>query len=142
MIKSILTVATIVSVGAAALAASVSSADARGFKRGGFHGKGFRHVVVHRPHVRHVHFKYYKPYVYGAVATAAIAAPAYAVAAPKAAANPCLTKEYTKDKLVVFIDRCTKEVAAVPVGGAQQQGGAPQQQQQPEPGEAEPAPTK
>lgn len=137
--KSIFALAAIAAVGVTALVSSSSSADAR--PRGGFIGKGghFRHVgIVHRHH--HHHWKYHRPYVYGAGVTAAIAAPAYA-AAPKA--NPCLTKEYTKDKLVVFKDRCTKEIAATPVGGApQQQQGAVPPQQQPEPGEAEPVPTK
>jgi hypothetical protein len=152
MIKPIFALAAIAIVGAGALITSVSSADARpGFSRGGSvhfggHRGGFRHAgIVHRPHFHHHrhhhwHWKRYRPYVYGAVAAAAIAAPAHAAAAPKPAAAPCtcLTKEYTKDNLVVFMDRCTKEAAASPAGGPQQQSQAPQQ----EPGDTEPMPTK
>ena len=140
---SMLMLAAVASVG---VTLASSSAEARPGFPGGFRG-GF-----HRPHFRphfHPHVRWHRPWVYG-VATAAVAAPAYAAVAPRpvAAAAPrpvaaapgpcsCLTKEYTQDKLVVFADRCTKEMAAAPIGGPQQQD-----QPQPEAGEAEPVPTK
>jgi hypothetical protein len=150
----ILTLAAIASIGAAALVTSVSSADARpgfgGFRggfKGGFGGRIARFTpgrLPHRPHWHphrpHWHVKWHRPFVYG-VATAAVAAPAYAAVAPRPAAAPapgpctCLTKEYTQDQMVVFMDRCTKEMAAAPIGGPQQQGQA-------QPGEAEPQPPK
>ncbi len=136
---SMLMLAAVASVG---VTLASSSAEARPGFHGGFRG-GF-----HRPHFRphfhpHRHVRWQRPWVYGA-ATAAVAAPAYAAVAPRpAAAAPgpctCLTKEYTQDRQVVFADRCTKEMAAAPIGGPQQQG---QAQPQPEPGEAEPMPTK
>ena len=154
----ILTLAAIASIGAAALVTSVSSADARpgfgGFRggfKGGFAGRVARFTpdrLPHRPHWHphrpHWHVKWHRPFVYGVgVAAAAVAAPANAAVAPRPAAAPapgpctCLTKEYTQDRLVVFTDRCTKETAAAPIGGPQQQG-----QAQPEAGEAEALPPK
>ena len=134
---SMLMLAAVASVGATLASAS---AEARPGFQGGFRG-GF-----YRPHFRpqfhpHHHVRWHRPWVYG-VATAAVTAPTYAAVAPRpvaAAPGPCtcLTKEYTQDRLVVFADRCTKEMAAAPIGGPQQQG-----QTQPETGEAEPAPTK
>jgi hypothetical protein len=148
---SFLALAAIASIGAAALITSASSADARGFgggfsRGGGIHFGGFRsssrHAGLrfhHRRHWQHHHrpwqVRWHRPWIYG-VGTAAIAAPAYAAVAPKPAAGPCtcLTKEYTKENLVVFKDRCTKETAAAPIGGMQ-----PQQSQAQPP---EPMPTK
>ena len=78
------------------------------------------------PHRPHVHVRWQRPLIYG-VGTTAVAAPAYAaVAACRRRARPCtcLSKEYTPDNLVVFKDRCTKEMAAAPIGGPQQQGQA------------------
>jgi hypothetical protein len=131
---SMLMLAAVASVG---VTLATSSAEARPGFQGGFRG-GF-----HRPHFRphfhpHRHVRWHRPWIYG-VGAAAVAAPAYAAVAPRpAAAAPapytCLTKEYTQDKLVVFTDRCTKEMAAAPIGGPQQG----QAQPQPEPGEAEP----
>lgn len=154
---SILAFAAVATIGAA-FAASTSSADARpgiGGFRGGFHGGfrgGFARVArftpdrfPHRPHWRphrpHWHVKWHRPFIYG-VGAAAIAAPAYAAVAPRPAAPAagpctCLSKEYTPEKLVVFRDRCTNEMAAAPLGGDQQQGLA-----QPQPGDAEPMPPK
>ena len=139
---SMLMLAAVASVG---VTLATSAAEARPGFQGGFRG-GF-----HRPHFRphfhpHRHVRWHRPWIYG-VGAAAVAAPAYAAVAPRpaaaapapppAAAAPgactCLTKEYTQDKLVVFTDRCTKEMAAAPIGGPQQQA-----QPQPEPGEAEP----
>ena len=129
---SMLMLAAVASVG---VTLASSSAEARPGFQGGFRG-GF-----HRPHFRphfhpHRHVRWHRPW--NGVGAAAVAAPAFAAAAPRpAAAAPgpctCLTKEYTQDKLVVFTDRCTKEMAAAPIGGPQQQA-----QPQPEPGEAEP----
>jgi hypothetical protein len=150
---SLLMLAAVASVGAT-LALSTASADARpgfGGHGGGFHGGGFRggfaRVAPHRPHFHprfphRPHFvRWHRPWIYG-VGAAAVAAPAYAAVAPKpAAAGPCtcLSKEYTPDNLVVFKDRCTKEMAAAPIGGPQQQGQAqPEPQPQPEAGETEP----
>jgi hypothetical protein len=139
---SILMLAAVASVGAT-LVLSTSSADARpgfGGFRGGFHGGV--HRLHFRPHFRphfHRHVRWHRPWVYG-VGAAAVAAPVYAAVAPKAPQPgpcTCLSKEYTQDNLVVFKDRCTKETAAAPIGGPQQQG-----QAQPEAGEAEPMPTK
>jgi len=132
---SMLMLAAVASVG---VTLASSSADARPGFPGGFRG-GF-HRPYFRPHF-HPHVRWHRRWVYG-VPTAAVAAPAYAPVAPgpvAAAPGPCtcLTKEYTQDRLVVFADRCTKEMAAAPIGGPQQQG-----QTQPETGEAEPAPTK
>ena len=132
---SMLMLAAVASVG---VTLASSSAEARPGFPGGFRG-GF-----HRPHFRphfHPHVRWHRRWVYG-VPTAAVAAPAYAPVAPgpvAAAPGPCtcLTKEYTQDRLVVFADRCTKEMAAAPIGAPQQQG-----QPQPEAGEAEPVPTK
>lgn len=150
---SILMLAAVASVGAT-LALSTSSADARpGF--GGFHGGGFRggfaRFTPHRPHFHprfphrpHVHVRWQRPLIYG-VGTTAVAAPAYAAVAPKPAPCTCLSKEYTPDNLVVFKDRCTKEMAATPIGGQQQQqqGQAqPESQAQPEAGDTEPMVTK
>ena len=106
---------------------------------GGMRHVGIRHI--HRPHIRighrhpnwcrwhgrcHVHVRWHRPLIYGAVATT------YAVAPVVAAPRPCtcLTKEYTPDNLVVFKDLCTKEVASAPVGNTQVQLQLPQQQQQ------------
>jgi hypothetical protein len=154
----ILTLAAIASIGAATLITSVSSADARpglgGFRggfKGGFGGRIARFTPDRLPHRPHWHphrphwhvMKWHRPFVYGVAATTAVAVPAYAAAAPRAAAAPapgpctCLTKEYTQDRLVVFTDRCTKETAAAPIDGSQQQG-----QAQPEAGQAEPLPPK
>jgi hypothetical protein len=123
-------------VASAGVTLATSAAEARPGFHGGFRGGFFRPHF--RPHFPHRHVRWHRPWIYG-VGTAAVAAPAYAAVAPKPAAGPCtcLTKEYTKDNLVVFADRCTKEMAAAPIGGAQQQG-----QAQPEAGDAEPMPTK
>jgi hypothetical protein len=131
---SLLLLAAVASVGATL---ATSSAEARPGFQGGFRG-GF-HRPHFRPHFPHRYVRWHRPWIYGA-GTAAMAAPAYAAVAPKPAAGPCtcLTREY-KDNLVVFADRCTKEMAAAPIGGPQQQG---QAQPQPEAGEAEPMPTK
>ena len=127
---SILMLAAVASVGVTL--ASTSSAEAR--PGGGFHGGGFGGgfpLHAHRPHFRpHFphrphHVRWHRPWIYG-VGTAAVAAPAYAAVAPKPAPCTCLTKEYTPDKQVVFKDRCTKEMAAAPVGGPQQQQGQAQ----------------
>jgi hypothetical protein len=139
--KSIFAVFAIASISAAALATTATSADARpGFKSSGHRYAGI-HRFHHRPHFhRHYHVKWHRPYVYGAIAAPVLAAPAYAAVPPKPAApaaNACLTKEYTKDNLVVFMDRCTKEAAASPIGGQPQQGEA-----QPQAGDTEPVPTK
>ena len=146
----ILTLAAIASIGAAALITSVSSADARpgfgGFRggfKGGFGGRVARFTPHRLPHWHprrpHWHVKWHRPFVYGVGVATAVAAPAYAVAPRPAAPTPgpctCLTKEYTQDRLVVFTDRCTKEMAAAPIGEPQQQGQA-------QPQEAEPAPPK
>jgi hypothetical protein len=148
---TLLALAAVAAIGAA-LVTSTSSADARGigggFSRGGGsfaslnRGPSFNrgnfvrpiHVQHHRPHWQHHHHGY-RPYIYG-VGAAAIAAPAYAAAVTTPTAKPCtcLTKEYTADKLVVFKDLCTKEVAAAPLGGAPQAAAQPQ----PQPGEVEP----
>lgn len=139
----ILALAAIASIGAAALVTSTSSADARGagVSRGGIHFGGlrtsFRHAGIrfHRHHRRHWHVRWHRPWLYG-LGTAAVAAPASAAVAAKPASGPCLSKEYTKENLVVFVDRCTRETAAAPIGGAQPM---PQQgQAQP----TEPMPTK
>ena len=140
----ILTLATIASIGAAALVTSASSADARpGGFRGGYKG-GFHGRIAHRPHFhhhRHWHVKH-RPWIYG-VGAAAIAAPAYGAVAAKPAAGPCarLAMEYGRENPMAFIDRCTKETAGMPPMGAmppQQQQGEPPQQ----PGDTEPMPTK
>ena len=88
----------------------------------------------------HWHVRWNRSWGYGVgVATAAVAAPVYAAAptyAAPAAPRPCtcLTKEYTPDNLVVFKDLCTKEMAAAPIGGGeQQQSMLPPQQGQPMP---------
>ena len=64
-----------------------------------------------------------------------VAAPAYAAVttpmAPSAKPCTCLTKEYTADKLVVFKDLCTREIAASPMRGAPQAA-------MPQPGEVDP----
>jgi hypothetical protein len=118
----------------AALITSTSSADAGGFGRRHFAKSFHHHGHFHRHHhYRHSYHYGYRPYIYGGGA-AAIAAPAYAVAAPTA--RTCLTKEYTADKLVVFKDLCTKEMVAAPLRGAPQ--AAAQPQAAPQPGEVEP----
>jgi hypothetical protein len=141
----------VAAIGAAALVSTASSADARGFgggfsRGGGIHFGGFRSGsrfasfrFHHRPrwhHHRHWHIRWHRPWIYG-VGTAAIAAPAYAAQAAKPAPGPCtcLSKEYTKENLVVFMDRCSKETAVSPMGGPQQ----PQQSQGQPPA---PMPTK
>jgi hypothetical protein len=155
---TVLALAAVVAVGAAFV---TSSAEARGFGGGFSRGGGSfgRHVSFARPiggatfhranlvrpinwnrfhhrpywhHHHHRHFGWYRPYVYG-VSTAAVAAPAYAAApmAPSAKPCTCLTKEYTADKLVVFKDLCTREIAASPIGGMPQAGA-------PQPGEVDP----
>ena len=151
---SLLALAAVASIGTA-LVTSTTSADARpgfGGFRGGVHGGsigrvgGFRQIgglhrfprFHHRPHWhqhRHWHVRWHRPWIYG-VGTAAIAAPAYAAVSRPAPAAPCtcLSKEYTRDNVVVFKDRCTNEMAAAPMGG--------QQQSQAQPGDAEPAPQK
>ena len=157
--KTILALAALATIGAA-LVTSTSSADARGFSRGGF--KGFKGGAAHarftpdrpnrpnwnphrpnlphwhprRPH-GHWHVRWQRPLIYGVgVATAAVAAPVYAApAAPRPCT--CLTKEYTPDNLVVFKDLCTKEMAAAPIGGEQQQT-----MLAPQPGQAEPIPQR
>jgi len=88
---------------------------------------GHRHPNWCRIHGRcHVHVRWHRPLIYGAVATT------YAVAPVVAAPRPCtcLTKEYTPDNLVVFKDVCTKEVASAPAGNTQVQLQLPQQQQE------------
>lgn len=147
----ILALAAIASISAAALGTSTSSADARpgfgGFRggfKGGFHGharftpdRPRPHRPHWHPHRPHWHVKWHRPVIYG-VGAAAIAAPAYAtVAARPAAPGPCtcLSKEYTPDRMVVFKDRCTNEMAAAPLDAPQQQGMA-------QPGETAPAPQK
>ena len=150
MRTSILALAAVASIGAA-LATSTTSADARpgfGGFRGGFHG-GFHGRVARftpdrpqRPHWHprwprpNWHVRWHRPWVYGA-GVAAVAAPAYAAARPAAGPCTCLTKEYTPDNLVVFKDQCTKEMAAAPVGGQQQQSMVA-----PQPGETAPMPPK
>ena len=139
---SILMLAAVASVGVA-LVTSTSSADARPGFHGGFRGGfgGFR-TAFHRPHFRphfHRHVRWHRPWIYSAVAAPVAAAPAYAAVAPKPGPCTCLTKEYTPDNLVVFKDRCTKEMAAAPLGAPQQQG---QMQPQPEAGDTEPMVTK
>jgi hypothetical protein len=68
-------------------------------------------------HRCHIHVRWPRPVIVGAVA-----ATSYAVA-PAYTARPCtcLTKEYTPDNLVVFKDLCTKEVASAPAGNTQVQ---------------------
>ncbi len=125
-----LALAAVATIGAA-LVTSTSSADAGGFGRGHFGKSYHHHGHFHRHHhYRHGYHYGHRPYIYGA---AAIAAPAYA-AAPAAKPYPCLIKEYTADKLVVFKDLCTKETAAAPLGGAPRAAARPQ----PQPGEVEP----
>lgn len=53
--------------------------------------------------------------------------------APAPAANlcNCLTKEYTKEGVVVFKDVCTKEMATTTVPGSPAANGTPQQSQAP-----------
>ena len=145
--KTILALAALATIGTAALVTSTSSADARAGFRGGFHG-GFKGNIgrvarftpdrpnwnphkPNRPHWHprvprpHWHVRWHRSWGYGVgVATAAVAAPAYAAAptyAAPAAPRPCtcLTKEYTPDNLVVFKDLCTKEMAAAPIGGGE-----------------------
>jgi len=143
---SILALAAIASLSAAALVSTSSSADARGFGGGGmsFHGSGmsrggfsnggfnrggFRHASFNQGHFRPYwnHYRHWhRPWTYG---VGAVAATSYAVAPTTVGAAPrctCLTKEYTQDGLVVFQDVCTKEVASAPVGNTQAQ--VPQQQ--------------
>jgi hypothetical protein len=161
--KTILALATIATIGTAALVTS-TSADARPGFRGGFHG-GFKGNIgrvarftpdrpnwnPHKPNRPHWHPRFPRPHWhvrwnrswgYGVgVATAAVAAPVYAAAptyAAPAAPRPCtcLTKEYTPDNLVVFKDLCTKEMAGAPIGGGEQQ----QSMLPPQPGQAAPAP--
>ena len=150
--KTILALAAIATIGTA-FVTSTSSADARpgfGGFRGGFKGNighaRFTPDRPHRPHWHprfprpHWHVRWHRPWGYGVgIATAAVAAPAYAAAptyAAPVAPRPCtcLTKEYTPDNLVVFKDLCTKEMAAAPIGGEQQQSMLP-----PQPGQG-PAP--
>ena len=152
--NSVLALAAIASIGAAALMSSISSADARGFGGGfsrsggaGFHGgmnRGFRQVGGRHfggyrfhgrhnwHHRRHWHVRWHRPWIYGvgSVGVAGLATTAYA-AAPRPCT--CLTKEYTQDNVVVFKDLCTKETAAAPIGG---------QQSQLQPGDVEPVPQK
>jgi hypothetical protein len=150
---------TILALAVAALGVGTlmsTSADAGGFgggghgggfgRRGGFHG-GMGHGMhrggglrvstnfhrrphIHRPHWRphrpHFHVRWHRPWIYG-VGVTTVAAPAYATAKP----CTCLTKEYTQDNLVVFKDLCTKESAAAPLGGPQQQTEVQQPQQAP-----------
>jgi hypothetical protein len=150
MISTRTTVLALAALAALGAALVTTSAEARGlgggFSRGG--GASFNRVSFarpnlhgfhHRPHWHHHHRHHhhgYRPYVYG-VSTAAVAAPAYAAApmAPSAKPCTCLTKEYTADKLVVFKDLCTKEIAASPMGGAPQAG---MPQRAPQPGEVDP----
>ena len=135
----------------------------RGGFHGGFKGNigrvaRFTHDRPHRPnwtpdrpnrphwHPRfprpHWHARWHRSWGYGVgVATAAVAAPVYAAAptyAAPAAPRPCtcLTKEYTPDNLVVFKDLCSKEMAAAPIGGGEQQ----QSMLPPQPGQPMPAP--
>ena len=92
------------------------------------------HVGHHRPHWRlhwcrwhrcGVHVRWYRPWIYGAATTYAVA-PTTVAAAP-APSCTCLTKEYTPDNLVVFKDVCTKEVASAPIGNTAVQLPAPAQ---------------
>jgi hypothetical protein len=154
---TLLALAAVAAIGAA-LVTSTAPADAGGFSRGGgfasqgrgpaFNRGNFAkpiHVQHHRPHWQHHrhhhhHNHGYRPYSYGGGA-AAVAAPAYApaIAAPAAKPCTCLTKEYTADKMVVFKDRCTKEMAATPLGGMPQPAvQPPRPPQPPQPGEIEP----
>jgi hypothetical protein len=144
---SILSLAAIASIGAAALVTATSSADARpgGFRgghKGGFHGR-----FAHRPHFhhhRHWHVKH-RPWIYG-VGAAAVAAPAYGAVAGQPPAGPCarLAMEYARENPMAFMARCSKEMAAGPMGGMPPMGAMPPQQSEPpqQPGDTEPMPTK
>lgn len=119
---------------ATALVTSTSPADARGGMggfRGGFHGgfngrAGFfrQDAGLNRfPRHHHHHVRPHRPWVYGVgVGAVAVAAPAYAAASARPAPAPCtcLSKEYTQDRLVVFKDRCTNEVAAAELDSQEQ----------------------
>ena len=122
---SMLMLAAVASVG---VTLASSSAEARPASRAAS-GAELRSIarISGRILTRIAHVRWHRPWIYG-VGAAAVAAPAYAAVAPRpAAAAPgpctCLTKEYTQDKLVVFTDRCTKEMAAAPIGGPQQGAG-------------------
>jgi hypothetical protein len=123
------------------------------------HRPAFRHVhrpgrpnFVHHPHrprwVHHhhrcgwgrpCHVRWVRPYGGPGYVAPSYVAPTPVRAAPAYVApttNPCtcLTKEYTQDRMVIFRDTCTKEMASASLDPApQQQTYAPQPAPQPDP---------
>ena len=124
-----------------------------GFRHFGYRHFGYRHYGFHRTFYRHYSFihrwparhysswnTYWRPRV---VTGAPIVRPSYAgyssyaAPAPVAARPSCLTKQYTPQGAVVFVDRCTQESAMNPPPetnpAAYQQGGPMPQQAESDP---------
>ena len=123
--STLLALAAVAALGTTAL---TTSAEAKGFHKGGhgfhggFHGKHFGHGHFHRH--RHVHWRhryYVRPVVYAAAPAAIYAA------RPVVNRCTCLTKEYTPEGAVLFKDLCTNEAAINPPPAPLQTGmAAPQ----------------
>ena len=113
-----------------------------GFRHFGYRHFGYRHYGFHRTFYRHYSFihrwparhtyswnTYWRPRV---VTGAPIVRPSYAgyssyaAPAPVAARPSCLTKQYTPQGAVVFVDRCTQESAMNPPADEQGAQMAPQ----------------
>jgi hypothetical protein len=153
--KTLLAIAATAALGASAL--GTTEASAWGFHGFGYHSHigshfgshwafhrygyhwGYRHFYRwntgwYRPHFwRYRWISYHRPYLYGAVGAAAVAAPISGAmqrpmaqpTQPAQAPGNCLVKQYLQNGTVVFQDICTQETAVAPTPGGMGQNQNP-----------------